>query len=55
MSDYGRLAFTGLPTLAIFGVTINQWWIAAMAVVLIGIGIVALRLGFRRNRSVGSR
>lgn len=55
MSDYGRLAFTGLPTLAIFGFVIDQWWIAVAAALLILFGIVALRVGFRRNRTVGQR
>jgi hypothetical protein len=55
VSDYGRLAFTGLPTLAVFGVVINQWWIAAAAVTVIAAGIVALRVGFRRGKTVGQR
>lgn len=55
MSDYGRLAFTGLPTLAVFGVVIDQWWIAAAAAILIAAGITALRIGFRRGKSVGQR
>lgn len=55
MSDYGRLAFTGIPAIAVFGVVIDQWWIAALAVLLIVVGIVALRIGFRPGRSVGQR
>lgn len=55
MSDYGRLAFTGLPTLAVFGVVIDQWWIALVAALLIAGGIAALRTSFRRNKPVGQR
>lgn len=55
MSDYGRLAFTGLSTISIFGIVIEQWWIAAAAVLLLIAGVVALRAGFRRDRSVGQR
>ncbi|MFP5068499.1 hypothetical protein ACLFMI_02365 [Pseudonocardia nantongensis] len=55
MSDYGRLALTGVPTIAIFGVTVEQWWIAGIAVLLIAAGIAGLRIGFRRRRGVGSR
>lgn len=55
MSDYGRLAFTGLPTLAVFGVVVEQWWIFVIAAVLIVAGTVALRTGFRRGKSVGQR
>lgn len=55
MSDYGRLAFTGLSTVSIFGVVIDQLWIALAAVLLLIAGIAALRTGFRRGRSVGQR
>lgn len=55
MSDYGRLAFTGVPTIAILGITIDQWWVAGIAAALILVGIVALRIGFRRGRHVGAR
>lgn len=55
MSDYGRLAFTGLSTVSIFGVVVEQWWIAALAVLLIVGGIAGLRVGFRRGKSVGQR
>jgi len=55
VSDYGRLAFTGLPTLAVFGMVIDQWWIAAAAVMVIAMGILALRVGFRRGKTVGQR
>jgi type IV secretory pathway TrbD component len=55
VSDYGRLAFTGLSTVSIFGVVIDQWWIALAGILLLVAGIVALRLGFRRDRSVGQR
>lgn len=55
MSDYGRLAMTGMPTLTIFGVVLDQWWIAGLAVLLIVIAIVALRVGFRRGKDVSVR
>ena len=55
MSDYGRLAFTGLSTVSIFGVIVDQWWIALAAVLLLIIGIATLRMGFRRGRSIDQR
>lgn len=55
MSDYGRLAFTGVPTIAIFGLVIDQWWIAGGAAALVLLGILGLRVFFRRGREVGQR
>lgn len=55
MSDYGRLAYTGLGTISIFGVVINQMWIGALALVLVLAGVAAIRFGWRRGRPVNSR
>jgi hypothetical protein len=52
MNDYGRLASTGAPTLALAGLAINQWWLAGLALVILVIGVVALRLLWRRGKGV---
>lgn len=51
-----RLAFTGgVTTLTIAGVAIPQSWIAALAILLIAFGVLVLRVGWRRGRTVGQR
>lgn len=52
VNDYGRLAYTGLGGLAIGGIFISQWWIALIALVVMGVAVTALRVGWRRGKSV---
>ncbi|WP_381797251.1 hypothetical protein [Streptomyces niveus] len=55
MSD--QLARTGTAAGAIvIGTTvITGWWLLTIALVLVAIGAVAIRVGFRRGRSAGDR
>lgn len=54
MSGHAQLAQTGLPTLAIGGVAYPLGgWIAAAAVVLLGVGLVCLRFRFRPDLPAG--
>lgn len=55
MNDYGQLAYTGLGTIVVGGIVINQWWLATIAVGLILLGILVLRLGWRRGKTASDR
>ena len=54
MSDNGQLAQTGLGTVVIGGTAyyVGGWMIAAAAAIVI-VGVVLVRLRFRRGRDVG--
>ncbi|EFL31804.1 predicted protein [Streptomyces viridochromogenes DSM 40736] len=54
MSDNAQLAQTGLGTVVIGGTAyyVGGWMIAAAAAAVIA-GVVLIRFGFRRGRSVG--
>lgn len=50
MDDYGKaLPFTG-GGVALFGVFIDQMWLAIIATGLVVVGAVAIRVGFRRGK-----
>lgn len=49
----GMLAATGTVTLG--GIALQQLWLLAAALVLVGSVAVASRFGFRRNKGVGQR
>lgn len=51
MGDYGKLASTGAG-IAIGGVFINQLWLLAIAVGCMLVGALAIRLGWRRNKTM---
>jgi hypothetical protein len=54
MGSYGSLASTGFAvTLA--GFTLGPIALVGAAIALVAIGALALRLGWRRNRSLNSR
>ena len=55
MNDYGRLAYTGLGAFSLFGVLIDQMWLAVLALLLVVAGATAIRLGWRRNQPVNGR
>ncbi|MFZ3569449.1 hypothetical protein ACNYS0_21085 [Streptomyces sp. BH034] len=56
MSDNSQLAQTGIGTVVIGGTAyyVGGWMIAAAAAAVI-LGVVCIRLGFRRNRRIGQR
>jgi hypothetical protein len=47
---YGKLPYTGLASLSIGGLVINQLWLAGLAAATIVVGFVAVRIGYRRNK-----
>lgn len=51
MNGYGGLASTGLGTMTIFGMVVDQVWLVGGAVVLIGVGVLFTRWAFRKNKS----
>lgn len=55
MPSYGRLPVTGLATLTIGGVLIDQTRLVAIAFVLVAVGALLVRLTWRRNKTVVSR
>lgn len=52
---YGKLAYTGMGTLTVGGLAIDQWGFLGLAAGLIVAGAVAIRLGWRRGKKVGTR
>jgi hypothetical protein len=49
----GKLAFTGLGTLTVGGVMINQLWLVVGSLALVGIGVLMVRWGWRRKHNQG--
>lgn len=51
------LARTGsaLGAVVIGGTVITGWWIVGLALLLVVLGAVAVRWGFRRDRTAGER
>ncbi|GAA2088056.1 hypothetical protein GCM10009759_09930 [Kitasatospora saccharophila] len=45
-----QLARTGAGVLVIGGLTLAGWWAAAAAAGLIAVGVLCVRIGFRRGR-----
>ncbi|MFB7949941.1 hypothetical protein ACFC6L_34115 [Kitasatospora phosalacinea] len=43
-------AQTGAGVLVIGGLTPAGWWMAAVAAALIAVGVLCVRIGFRRER-----
>lgn len=53
--NYGKLAYTGMGTLTIGGVVLNQWALLGIAVGLVAAGALLIRFGWRRGKNVGAR
>ncbi|MFE1322120.1 hypothetical protein [Kitasatospora phosalacinea] len=45
-----QLAQTGAGALVIGGLTLAGWWMAAAAAALVVVGVLCVRIGFRRER-----
>ncbi|MCL2553099.1 MAG: hypothetical protein FWE15_15935 [Actinomycetia bacterium] len=52
MSEGRQLAQTGLGTMTVFGVAVNEKWLLLVAVALVVVAAAALRLMWRRGRGV---
>jgi hypothetical protein len=53
MSDNGQLAQTGLGGAVVIGGTVyTGWWLLGAAIVVVGVGALLVRYGFRRKQSV---
>jgi hypothetical protein len=51
VTSYGKtLPFTG-GAISLFGIMIDQLWLAVAAIGLVAIGAVAIRLTFRRGKN----
>jgi hypothetical protein len=46
-----KLAYTGLGTLSVGGIMINQLWLVAGSLALVGIGALMVRWAWRRKKS----
>lgn len=53
--NYGKLAYTGMGTLTIGGLVINQWGLLGIAAGLVVAGAIAIRYGWRRGKKVTAR
>ncbi len=54
MNSYGGLAFTGTGVV-IGGVVLGQAWLLAIAVGLVLVGMMCVRLGWRRGKTISDR
>ena len=54
MTDYGKLAATG-ASLTAFGYTFSYTWLVILAVVMVVLGALCVKFGYRRNKGVGER
>lgn len=54
MSENQQLARTGLGTVTVFGLVVNEWWLLAVAAALVLLGVVLLRVSWRRGRLPGA-
>ncbi|MDR3033760.1 MULTISPECIES: hypothetical protein [Kitasatospora] len=45
-----QLAKTGAGVLVLGGLTVAGWWMIAVAAVLVALGVLCVRFGFRRGR-----
>lgn len=48
----GALAATGAGTITIGGIAFDQLWLLAAAAVLVAVGAIAIRFGWRRNKGI---
>lgn len=53
--NYGKLAYTGMGTLTIGGVVLNQWALLGIAAGLVVAGALLIRFGWRRGKNVNAR
>jgi hypothetical protein len=51
MHGYGGLAYTGLGSIAIGSLVINQVWLVVLAFALIVLGAILIRRTFRHNKA----
>jgi hypothetical protein len=50
--DYGRLPLTGAAGLTIGAIVIDQLWLLAVAVGLVTVGVLLIRFGWRRGKTL---
>jgi hypothetical protein len=48
----GALAATGIGTVTIGGIAFEQLWLLGAALLLVTVGAVAIRVGWRRNKGI---
>lgn len=53
--NYGKLAYTGMGTVSIAGVTFDQWTLLGVAAGLVVIGAVLVRHAWRRGKKADVR
>ncbi|WP_405904093.1 hypothetical protein OG696_35890 [Streptomyces sp. NBC_00656] len=47
-----QLAQTGAGAVAVGGLTVAGWWMVALALVAVILGVMCVRTGFRRGREL---
>ncbi|MGW4804798.1 hypothetical protein [Kitasatospora sp. NPDC004272] len=52
MSEGRQLAGTGLGTISMLGVALTEKWLLLVSLSLVAAGVLALRLAWRRGRSL---
>lgn len=53
--NYGKLAYTGMGTLTVGGVALNQYALLAIAAGVIVAGVALIRFGWRRGKPVNAK
>lgn len=54
MNSYGSLPYTG-ASVTLMGVVFDQAWLLVVGLLFVAISVMAIRLGWRRGKSVTSR
>lgn len=52
MSDNGHLAATGAGSIVIGSTIVTGWYLLAFALTIVLVGAIAIRVGFRRKRTI---
>jgi len=55
VNTYGKLAYTGGPTLVIGSFVINEWGLMAIALGLVALGAMLIRITWRHRKSVSDQ